>query len=63
MSKQYTKANFKTAAPIADNGDIHYLNNVGVKVMSELANKGDIGMQASIQRLVNSGLLAEGRYL
>ena len=62
MSKQYTKANFKTAAPVADNGDIHYLNNVGIEIMAKLANKGDIGMQASIQRLVNSGLLAEGRY-
>lgn len=62
MSKQYTKANFKTAAPVADHGDIHYLNNVGIEIMSKLANSGDIGMQAAIQRLVNSGLLPEGKY-
>ena len=62
MTKLYLKPNFKTAEPIADNGDIHYLKNVGLVIMKELVNKGDIGMQATIQRLVNSGLLPEGRY-
>lgn len=59
---QYTKPNFKCAQPIAGHDDIENLQNMGIEYMAKMANDGSLTSQASIQRLVNSGLLPEGSY-
>lgn len=58
----YNKPNFKTAQPLAGHEDIENLKNLGIEYMSRMANAGSVAFKASIQRLVNSGILPEGRY-
>ena len=59
---QYTRPNFKYASPIAGHDDIENLQNMGIAYMAKMANEGNKLFQASIQRLVNSGLIPEGNY-
>ena len=58
----YMKANFKYAAPVADNHDVRCLQMLGVECLAHKANRGDVKCQAVLQRLVNSGELPEGSY-
>ena len=59
---QFTKPNFKYAAPIAGSDDLTRLAKEGVETLGKLANGGDIKAKACLQRLVNSGYIAEGKY-
>lgn len=59
---QYTKPNFKYAEPLAGNDDIENLQSMGIEYMAKMANEGSELFQASIQRLVNSGLIPGGNY-
>ena len=59
---KYTRPNFKFAQPIAGHDDIENLQNMGIEYMAKMASDGNKAFQASIQRLVNSGLLPVGSY-
>lgn len=59
----YNKPNFKTASALAGTDDIEVLKKIGIERMGEIAREEmSPTMQARIGRLVNSGIVPEGKY-